>query len=390
MHNKTCYHIVFLCVVVAAIGFLLLNKVYFDHKLYLHDWQAIAQGKNAWTNPTNAYGPTHSGLVILYYFHIKLPWLFYVILWLATCWVTSNFLIRNQVISERQKLLLHFYLFFNPLLWIFVVEGGGNDMLMAFFVIFSFHLYRKNKDVFSGASMAIAIGVKFLPIVIVPFLIFSKKKIRWKYACALVLTSTLIFGISYFLWGEKNLQPFQFALERPSKMLSGFRFLRGCYSPLLLFSDKPNVDWLSTWAIGVSIASFFYVHIRYQLENLLSAIIALGLVVLFYKVGHHQYFITFITSLLFWISSNDKNYINVKKRMFSFNLFFIMIFAVSIFFRFKYSSVAGYFEPIFSHYYYNNIIGLPVSLITALLLFRLIQYSLSTRQSDVADVVEAP
>lgn len=386
--SKIRYYVIFFCVSVTAIGFVLFNEVYLDHKFYLLDWQAITQGKNAWENSTNAYGPTHNGLVILHYFHVKLPWLFYVILWLITCGVTSNFLIRNQAIDKRQKLLLHLCIFFNPLLWFFVVEGGGNDMLMAFFVILSFYLYRKNEDFFSGVSMAIAIGVKFLPIVAVPFLIFSRKKIRWKYTYALILSLVLFFGISYFLWGEQNLNPFQYAMERRSKILSGFRFLRGCYSPLLLFSDKPNIDWLSTWMIGASITSFFYFHIRYQLENILSAIIALGLVVLLFKVGHHQFFITFITSLLFWISSNDKNYLNVKKRVFSFNLFFSMIATVSIIFRLKNSPVTEYFGQFFPHYFYNNIIGLPVSLITALILFHLIQYSLSIRKSNVSDVVE--
>ena len=77
---------------------------------------------------------------------------------------------------------------------------------------------------------------------------------RWRIglAAVAVVATALIMAGSLATWGAGTLQPFVFAAGRLSQN-SIFSFLRGAISPLRLVWSTPNVDWLSTPLLVVSV-----------------------------------------------------------------------------------------------------------------------------------------
>lgn len=340
-----------------------------DYALYLDNWQAIVQGRNPWAMKTNAYGPVHSALAVLYSWHINLPRLLFVLLWLISSFGIATLINKNEHLPKEHKYFLYFTLFLSPLFWVFVVRYGTNDILMAFFVLAAIALFQEKKDIVSGFFMAVAIAVKFIPIMMVPFLVLTKKRIRWRFAFSLAITTVVIFGVSYLLWGNNIFYPFQMAGERPSKILSIFRFLRGELSPLRVVVDHPDLDWMSVYFSILSVLIFFFAHIKYGLKRVLSSIIALGFLLMFYKVGHHQFYITLIMLIVLWISSDYKQIVDASVDLTAVYIFIIWIAFVS----FLYVLTEGYAGT-----NWREIFGLPTFIITGWMLFSLCQYSWKT------------
>ena len=358
------------CAIFFALSFSYYSQPTHDYIFYMQQWDAIIHGKNAWADKTNAYGPIHNVLALLYSININLPRLLFVSLWLISCIGIMAIIKQNKYLPEEYKYALYFTLLLNPLFWIFIVKFGTNDILMAFFVLVSIFFYKKQKDVVSGSLMAVAIAVKFIPLVMIPFLVFSKVRVRWNFAISLLLVLAAIFSISYMLWGGDLLHPFHMAGERSSKMLSIFRFLRGSVSPLRLFVAQPNLDWMSIYlCIGI-ILSFLYIHIKYNFENILSSITALTLLLMFFKVGHHQFYITLVMLFILWIGLDYRRIYNA-----GFSLLPVFTFILWIsFMSFLYLLTNEYVGTGWK-IGWREIIGLPTFLVSGWLAISLIKYS---------------
>ncbi len=154
--------------------------------------------------------------------------------------------------------------------------------------------------------------------------------------------------------------------ERPSKMLSIFRFLRGQFSPLRLFVDNPNLDWLSVYLCFVSVSVFFFLHIKHGLEGILSSIIAMAILLNLYKVGHHQFYITLVILIVLWISLDYKKIMDTGFELTSVFTFIIWISFVS----FLYMLTKGCRGNS-----WREILGLPTFILSGWMLINLIRYS---------------
>ncbi len=186
-----------------AFSDVFLSSPKHDYAIYLKQWDSIIQGQNAWADKSNAYGPVHNALALLYSVHFNLPRLFFVFLWLICSFGIAIIVNKNSYLPKTYKYALYLILLLNPLFWIFVVTYGTNDILMAFFVLSSIFFFKEKKDILSGFLMAIAIAVKYIPIIMLPFLIFSRIHIRWRFAISLLMTSVFIFGEAIG-FGEMN------------------------------------------------------------------------------------------------------------------------------------------------------------------------------------------
>ena len=357
-----------LFVVFFAFRKALLSSPVHDYFFYMQQWDAIIQGKNVWTIKfkPSPYGPVHSALALLYYIHFNLPRLFFVFLWLICSFGIAIKLNKNSYLPNKHKYALFIVLLLNPLFWVFVVDYGTHDILMAFFVLSSVVLFTKKKDALSGLLMAIAVSVKFIPLVMVPFLIFSRTRIRWRYAFSFVITLLLIFGVCYFLWGDDIFRPFLRVHGRPSKMLSVFRFIRGEISPLRLFTANPNFDWLSVYLCLFSVFVFFLIHIQRGFERISSSIISMVILVTLYKVGHHQFYITVTMLIVLWIGLDYKKIKDTGVELISVFAFIIWIAFVSL----LYDQTNRYLGTGL-----REIIGLPTFLVSVWMLIHLIRYS---------------
>jgi hypothetical protein len=289
------------CIAFFAVSGAYLAGAAIDYPVYMEQWQAVIDGFSPWSLLTNTYGPIHSALALFYAIDPMLPRVLFTLMWLALSFWLVWSASKNPDIPENVKWILAAAVLGSPLFWVFVVRFGVNDMLSAFFVLVGITLYRARKDGLSGLSMAIAVGVKFIPIVMLPFLILSGKKIRWRFAISVAAGLAFIFGVSYWLWGSDIFYPFQFGVERPSALLSIFRFLRSNMSPLRWVNPDVDLDWMSTYAVIIALVGFFFIYLKNNLDSILSSIVGVLLLLTFYKVGHHQFYLIPVLLLVNWI-----------------------------------------------------------------------------------------
>jgi len=277
--------------------------------------------------------------------------------------------------DETTKTIIYIMLFFNPLFWVFGLKFGINDFMMAFFVVFGLIFYRNKFDILAGLFFTVAILTKFMPVVMLPFLIvYRTQKIRFRFLFTLsyLVSSLFILGLSYLSWGDKMLNPLIHVAERKSKVLSIFRFFRGDASPLRLIMNNPNIDWLSIYLCLASLVIFYAISIKYRFNNILSSITAFLLLLTFYKVGHLQFYITPVLLLLLWVSLDYGKIVRIRFVLTSVYLFIIWISFVS----FLYIISSKLREA-----RWREILGLPNFLISAFLIIMLIIYQYYNRIS---------
>ena len=153
------------CLSLAAIAMAILLEPNHDYVPYIRQWKALLT-ENHW-HKTNAYGPAHNALAILYAAHPKLPKLLFVLSWIACAYPLMSVVLRNADLPSAYRLILIATVLLNPLFWIFTMRFGTNDMLMAMLVLYSVILYCRSGYSWSGIAMGLAISVKFIPVVMV-------------------------------------------------------------------------------------------------------------------------------------------------------------------------------------------------------------------------------
>ena len=376
--------------ILGIIAFIALFFVVFlgarhDHRYYMLEWDNILNGINAYARPTNAYGPTFNALAILYGLHDKLPRLLFVSCWIGLLLFFVKLIATSRHMSIEASQRWMVFIFMIPVYWIYVVWDGTNDILMIALLFVSLYLYRREKWVLSGMCMALSIGVKFMPIVMVPFLVCAHKRWRWKYLFSVLMGLTIIYGISYGVWGDMIMRPFQFATDRPSTILSIFRFLRGEYSPLRLFTDNPNVDHFSSPIIMLSLVLWWCTYMRLKLDMLLSATIAMALTVLFYRVGHHNFYMPVIALFVYWFILNFET-ASKYFRLTAFKWFMVWSSLVTVHWSIVWSSYQIHKVESYLEYGLKDIVGLPTFIVFACFVWGLVRYALKHR--DKVEVSE--
>lgn len=358
-----------------TLSYLFYSEPTHDYTRYMKQWDNILSGMNPWANKSNTYGPIHSYLVYLYQFHWNLPRILFCVLYFISSLYISLRIYKNALMDETTKTIIYIMLFFNPLFWVFGLKFGINDFMMAFFVVFGLIFYRNKFDILAGLFFTVAILTKFMPVVMLPFLIvYRTQKIRFRFLFTLsyLVSSLFILGLSYLSWGDKMLNPLIHVAERKSKVLSIFRFFRGDASPLRLIMNNPNIDWLSIYLCLASLVIFYAISIKYRFNNILSSITAFLLLLTFYKVGHLQFYITPVLLLLLWVSLDYGKIVRIRFVLTSVYLFIIWISFVS----FLYIISSKLREA-----RWREILGLPNFLISAFLIIMLIIYQYYNRIS---------
>ena len=292
--------------ILLGLSFTAMDSPRHDYEVYIDLWQTIVDGNDPWSHPKNSYGPTYNLIAWIYAIHPSAPRVLFALMWFGVAINMASFIRENQDVPSLHKYGLYLFLLFNPLFWAFVIIFPTNDIFMAFFIVLAIMFFHSGRESISAGAMAIAVAVKFIPIVMVPFFILSRYRIRWQYTISFILSTSLLFGISFLRWGENIFYPFLRGYGRQSKILSIFRFLRGEYSPLALLTDDPNVDRLSIPFALLALVLLFGLYFFFDLDKSLSSIIAFVLLLTLYNVGHHQFHITSTLLLIWWLNQNYK------------------------------------------------------------------------------------
>jgi hypothetical protein len=155
----------------------------------------------------------------------------------------------------------------------------------------------RGKDVFSGTCLAAGILLKFMPSVILPFLVIDGRRVRFcLFFCCVVLVVSGFF-ISVVVWGRSTFSPLIFAATRPPAgsiyELFSSLFLRD--SPNVWGLEKPL--WLTAW-----LAVFAWSIVR-QIGPALSAVLAVLVTLLFYRLGYLSYQMALYFLVSYWAVS---------------------------------------------------------------------------------------
>ena len=223
-----------------------------DYKyFYLDEWMVVLGGHDPWLcgtprNPTcNSYGPLFNALAPLVWVNPLANKLLFAFSYLAyVIWLIKDLAPRRGLVALSWPWLSLWIL--NPFPWVEIAYFGYFDVLVALACVAAVHSLISKRDGVSGTYLAVGILLKYMPIVILPFLVFSERRFHFRLLSFCV--GVVIFGlvVSTLIWGTSTFLPLALAaLRQPAWSI--YDVLASAHSPLRLFWDPPNpncLDWL--------------------------------------------------------------------------------------------------------------------------------------------------
>ena len=194
-----------------------------DYPAYIEQWRiTLADPTNLQRLGTNAYGPTHNLMALVYALHPNAPRLLFCWIWLA-----GGVLLLNRCAEDRLPAWISwtilFFLYFNPYFFR-LYAYGQNDLAVSGLLLISVLGHRAKKDLAAGSLFALSLSYKFYPIVMLPFLLVDGQRmgglanffttIRWKFIVALGLTLSLILAGAHQVLGQSFFSPYSFLADR--------------------------------------------------------------------------------------------------------------------------------------------------------------------------------
>ena len=284
----------------AALWLAIWSGARHDYSFFLGEWAAVMEGgPQATGRGLNAYGPGFNAFAVFAAAHPLLPKLIFVGAWLAV----AAWLIRkaDQAGPDRTAGWIVFVaVVLNPLFWTHTVLYGTFDSVVALACLGALGLMGRGRDGMAGASLSVAVLLKYYPLALVPFFAFHGRRFNRRFTIGFVGTTVAGLLLAFALWGPGVLHALEFAAERPSKLMSVFRFLRGSLSPLRFVTPEPDLDFLS---VPLVVACGFLVWVwtlRHREALVPSTVLAMLTALTLYKVGHLQFQIVLVLLLTFW------------------------------------------------------------------------------------------
>jgi hypothetical protein len=289
------------CAVLNIVYAVLSGKQH-DFIAHVNIWREVMRGADPWSMPSNTYGPAANLLFAPWVaVHELAPKVVYVLSWTA--------LELSLVYQARKNLPLAFLLvclFNSPLFLVEFAKWGHMEATLSLLVVGSVVLARREKQIPAGFLLALAVCVKYLPIVLLPFLMLRKRKVYWWMGASFALTVTILYAYCFSRWGASMLASIRHVSPTISEHMSVFRFLRGPYSPLQLVGVS-KVDFLSLPLIAVGGLGVFYLYFHGRISQHRALLAAMLLPLTFYAVGYAQYWITYFALYFYYLASQHKN-----------------------------------------------------------------------------------
>lgn len=276
-----------------------------DYRHYIDHWEWILASHDPWSfppNSVNAYGPLYVLLALPAAIHPLGPKLLIVASWiLLGLFLESRW--RNDQSVEPGRLGFWFW-WASPFFLVEVVYNGRFDVVAAAFAAIAID-WRDRRPFRAGLLLACGILLKFIPLLILPFLVVERGRWRPRLLCGTAVGLLAGFGACALRWGTSYLEPIVFAVERPASIMSVFKFLSGELSPLRPFGVE-DVDWLSLPLMAIAGLTIGAVHLRWRWTSEGGAVAAVCLVLALYKVGHQQFFAVPLVLLAVWMTKQPQ------------------------------------------------------------------------------------
>ena len=285
-----------------------------DYTLYLAMWSGIREGRDPWVlvfgvfgnYPLNAYGPLFNLLAGLAWVNPLAPKLLF-------AWSYLMFSVWQVKRAARTKQFGGWFIpvllvwFFNPFAWIELALFGHFDILVGLACVAAVRARTQNRDASAGAWLAVGVLLKYIPLVVLPFLSIEGRRFRWRVILTALALILLGLGVSYLIWGPSTFRPILFAAVRPSSRLSIVKFLEGRYSPIpqdaVLFHVE-NFRALMVLVMILALTRAWSWCRTQSVDPAAGSVLGVLITLLLYRVGFPQYQMVLFVLLSDWVLSN--------------------------------------------------------------------------------------
>lgn len=272
-----------------------------DYVADLEMWNEVLGGRDPWwivperAAPLNAYGPLFNVLAGLAWINPLAPKLLFALAYIVcVAWLLET--LGGLALVAAIAWLL------NPFPWVEIAYFGHFDVLVAVACVAAVHARIRNRDGLCGLSLAAGVLIKYLPIVVLPFLALDGRRLRPRVLLAAVPAIALGLALSAAVWGPSTFRPLVLAASRGSNQASIYRFLKGTYSPLALFGVSADVDRLAVPCLAAAgLAVFAWCQVR-RVEIGRASVLAVLTTLLFYQVGFLQYQMVLFLLVSYWLA----------------------------------------------------------------------------------------
>ena len=269
-----------------------------DYYFYLQIWYQVRTGVDPWfivaggngLAPLNAYGPLFNPMARLAWLNPVAPRLLFSYAYiLFAIRMTRGFADARPASAMRTAGLLA--LFWNPFPWVEVAFYGHFDLLIGLACLGTGRALARGWDIRAGLCLAGGVLLKYLPIVLLPFLAIDRDRGRLRTRFLAVSLATIAVGLTecWLIWGSSMFLPLKLAATRHESTFSIFRFLNSPHSPLYRFGISMNFAELSTPVLlsALGITWWWCRDRKPDLET--TAVVVILVLLLFYRVGYPRY-----------------------------------------------------------------------------------------------------
>jgi hypothetical protein len=285
-----------LFIALAFLAVTVLTGACHDYYLYLQMWYEVRQWHDPWfivfgingETPLNAYGPLFNLLAGLAWVNPLAPKLLFAYAYLVFAISEIKAFTVNGPSSSVARVVLTL-LFWNPFPWVEIAIRGHFDILVGLSCLYAIKALIRGHEVRSGIGLALGVLLKYLPVVLLPFLAFDRGRLRSRFVVTAVASIALGMAISVYLWGPSTFAPLEFAATRSATTMSIFRFLHGRYSPLYQSRFAVNIAFLARVILILALVRAWSWNRTRQPDLATAGAVAVVTTVLFYPTGFPQY-----------------------------------------------------------------------------------------------------
>ena len=281
-----------------------ITRIAGDHRIYVAVWTSILQGRDPWyrgVHSLNAYGPLFNALAPMTLLSPLTNKLLFAFGYLAyVVWLIKAFAPRRDV--QPPSWFWLGLLIFNLYPWEQIAWYGFFDILVGLACVACVHSLAVRKDGLSGAYLASGILLKFLPVVMLPFVAFDGRRLNVRMVGVCVALAGLGFGASVLLWGASTFAPiFLAAMREP--YWSIYNLMNSNYSSLIPSTGATDVGWVQRSLSAAAMLALVVWWTRRRIGPLLSSILAVLVTLLFYSVAGANYQMTLFCLVSYWAAS---------------------------------------------------------------------------------------
>ena len=267
-----------------------------DYPAYVVIWELIMDGGDPWLGSLqarNAYGPVNVVLAPLVLVQPLLPKIA-----MVTVFLVANMLVVWRVATQNfSGWRIALYALFIPLNGSVIIWGiayGSNDILVAGLVGLALLLRLDERMAWTGVVLGLAVLLKLYPALLVLLFSIDRRSVSFRLLFSSGITVAAGLLIPFVVWGGNSLNWLLFAAERGSSQLSIWNqiinesWLTGIHSladAAIDFNAVLLMVLLGTWLVVAWIR---------RVAWLPASIFGLLIVLVFYKVGHGQFWMTWL------------------------------------------------------------------------------------------------